>query len=151
MLRDRRRNARRKIRLKELTEAIYDATDIESMRSARKDYSPDDEQAIKVARYLWRLKTGMANVESDFVLEKAERYAIEIPTEQEKPSWWERSDEYGESIRWLSPIGRTAVLKLVQEEKRRIIEWRVKVLAPILSALISLLGLVIALITVLKK
>jgi len=42
---------------------------------------------------------------------------------------------------WLSDMGRIGVRKLIREEQRKNIEWRVKVIALLLGACINILGL----------
>jgi hypothetical protein len=85
---------------------------------------------------------------------KALRLGIEIPRTS---SWWrDDSDEYEGPIDqmeyainyYLSPQGKAGVRRLIREEKRKNIEWRVKIILPILGALISLFGLLVALVTV---
>lgn len=55
------------------------------------------------------------------------------------------------TVRWLTKTGRLMVANLLKEERKRNIEWWVKIVTPVLAALISLLGLVVALVTVSKK
>lgn len=52
---------------------------------------------------------------------------------------------------WLSEKGRRAVANLIRDERRKSWEWRIKVLTPILAILVSVLGLVIALVSLLLK
>ena len=87
------------------------------------------------------------------ILSKAERIALDIPSHQEKPSWWRNDgDEYEPPVLyWLSEKGRQAVANLIRDERRKTWEWRIKVLTPILTILVSILGLLIALITLFVK
>lgn len=75
---------------------------------------------------------------------------IEIPKKEE---WWLDNSEYVDSlnldsqimddftVRWLTKTGRLMVAKLIKEERKRNIEWWVKIVKPVLVALISLLAL----------
>jgi lipopolysaccharide export LptBFGC system permease protein LptF len=52
---------------------------------------------------------------------------------------------------WLSDAGGIGAAKLIRQERRTNAEWWVKIVTPLLAALISLLGLVVALVTVSRK
>ena len=86
-------------------------------------------------------------------LTNAERMGLDIPSHLEKPSWWRNDSENGEPpvLYWLSEKGRRAVANLIRDERRKTWEWRIKVLTPILTILVSILGLAVALITLLIK
>lgn len=84
---------------------------------------------------------------------KARELGVEIPRNN---TWWYNDNDDGslppEDVSYyLINLGKTAVKKLIREERRKNIEWWVKILTPVLGALISLLGLIIALITVLRN
>ena len=84
--------------------------------------------------------------ESNLLLHKAHYLGIEYPTKTEKPDWWELDSEES----WLSEKGQIRVNRLIKEERQKNIEWWVKVVTPLIGALISLMGLIIALITILR-
>ena len=90
---------------------------------------------------------------SSLIISKAERIALDIPSHQEKPSWWRNDgDEYEPAVlHWLSEKGRQGVANLIRDERRKTWECRIKVLTPILAILASVLGLTIALITLFIK
>jgi hypothetical protein len=72
---------------------------------------------------------------------------------QEKPSWWrdDSEDDQEAVIRWLSEKGRQGVLNLIRDEQRKTWEWRIKLIIPILTILVSILGLLVAAIALLNK
>jgi len=113
------------------------------------------DRRIEATRYLKLRERDSDTFESNVIISKAQRLAIEVPTADTKPSWWDNdSDDNMPSdatSQWLSEIGRTGVSKMIKEERRRDIEWWVKILTPLLATLITLLSLVIALISVSKK
>ena len=86
--------------------------------------------------------------ESSLLTIEARRLGIEIP---ENSQWGRNRNAESNGHYWLSDFGRTGVTKLIKEERRKNIEWWIKLITPILSALISLLGLIVALVTVSKK
>jgi hypothetical protein len=87
------------------------------------------------------------------ILWKAEKLALDVPSHEEKPSWWRDDAENGEQavLRWLSEKGRQGVANLIRDERRKTWEWRIKVITPILTILVSVLGLLVALISLLTK
>jgi hypothetical protein len=108
---------------------------------------------LKLQRSLFFHKQQLEIFESRTLLRKARQSGIEIPR---NPAWWSDDNEDGgmppEAVTtWLSEVGRIGVTKLIREESRRNIEWWVKVAIPLLSALTSLLGLLVALVTVLRN
>lgn len=110
------------------------------------------QQALLVAT--WELQGAtwaLDQHKSREILWRAEKLALDIPTHQEKPSWWRDDSENGEEpvIRWLSDKGRQGVSNLIREERRKTWEWRIKVITPILTIVVSILGLIIALLALL--
>jgi hypothetical protein len=91
--------------------------------------------------------------ESGVVIYKAERLAVDVPNQQERPTWWTHNydDDTQPVYYWLSKVGRLGVLRLIREERRKTWEWRIKVLTPILTILIGILGLLVALVSLLLK
>ncbi len=90
---------------------------------------------------------------SHAILWKAEKLALDVPNYQEKPAWWRDDSENGEEavIRWLSEKGRQGVSNLIRDERRKTWEWRIKIFTPILTILFGMLGLIVALVTLLSK
>ena len=122
--------------------------------------SPDNSEKA-TALVNWRkAKHALDVFESDILVNNAQRLGVDIP---KTADWWE--DDYNEQDygglpahvlndilnRWLTPKGRLMVAKLIREERRKNVEWWVRVIAPLLGALISLLGLVVALVTVSRR
>ncbi len=102
-------------------------------------------------RLLYR-QQALEHFESNIILKKAERLALEVPNATDKPDWWD--DNRGETpeyavVHWLTETGRRGVSKLIKEERKRNVEWWAKIVTPLLGILISLLGLTVALISVL--
>jgi len=94
----------------------------------------------------------LAYFDTRVLLEKATRYGIEVPA---NPAWW-NDDAYaqlqGDLVeRALTEFGHATLTKLVREERRKNIEWWVKIITPVLAALISVLGLIVALVAVSRK
>lgn len=99
-------------------------------------------------------------IESEVLTNQARSLGIEIPNRKD---WW--FDDYDEQIeagvpsellddvgsQWLSSTGRLMVSSMIRKERRQSVEWWVKIITPLLAAIISLLGLVVALVTVSRK
>ena len=112
------------------------------------------QQALLVATYeLQAAHWSLDQHKSRIILWKAEKLALDVPDHEEKPSWWRDDSEDNEEpvIRWLSEKSRQGVANLVRDERRKTWEWRIKVLTPILTILVSVLGLIVALIALLTK
>ena len=114
-------------------------------------HNPDKtQQALLIATLdLQHAHCALDREKSWVLISKAEKLGVEIPNHDEKSSWWRNDSEFGDPPvqYWLSEKGRRAVANLIRDERRRTWEWRIKVLTPILTVLVSVLGLVIALIT----
>lgn len=89
------------------------------------------------------LEAQLSGVQSRILQIKAERLGIDTKSHID---WWNDNN-----FEELSAAGRHAVSHLAREERRRNMEWWVKVLVPIAAVVISLLSLLIALIAVSKK
>lgn len=78
---------------------------------------------------------------------------MDVPNHSEEPTWWRDDSENGEEavLRWLSEKGRQGVSNLIRDERRKNWEWRIKVITPILTILIGILGLIVALVSLLTK
>jgi hypothetical protein len=97
-------------------------------------------------------KRQLEDLETDLLVRKARRLGIEIPNTR---SWWWDDSDYVDSPEdvsfLLTDIGKAGVSRLIREDRRKSIETWVKIITPILSALIALLGLIVALVSVSKK
>jgi len=51
----------------------------------------------------------------------------------------------------LNQKGRDKVRKLIRDERRKNIEWLIKTIGPILTITVSILGLIVALVSLSKK
>ena len=49
---------------------------------------------------------------------------------------------------WLSEIGQAMVTRLIADDRKKNIEWWMKIVIPLLTLMISLMGLIVALVTV---
>jgi lipopolysaccharide export LptBFGC system permease protein LptF len=142
------RNLRREISVLEKKTAGWDWR-------AAEWFGKDSEQAKeqeKLQDKLYPLKQRLDAIETERLTKKARQLGIEIPSN--RTWWWDDLDYVSspdEATFYLTDIGKAGVSKLIREERRKNIEWWVKTITPILGALISLLGLVIALISVSKK
>lgn len=92
-------------------------------------------------------------LETTRLVRNALRLGIQIPEEE---SWWEEDEsEAGDGsykpYDYLTQVGKENVSRLIRDERRKNVEWWVKVITPILSALIALLGLIVALVSVSRK
>ncbi|MDQ3803085.1 MAG: hypothetical protein M3416_04435 [Acidobacteriota bacterium] len=116
-------------------------------------FDKDSEQAQEQAnlrKKLYSLTLRFEAIETERLIKEAVRLGIDFP---EKPEWWRKADgKTFENFRpRLNQYGRVAISKLIRDERRKNIEWWVKTITPLLGALISLLGLVVALVSVGKK
>ncbi|HEX8475041.1 MAG TPA: hypothetical protein VF666_13510 [Pyrinomonadaceae bacterium] len=118
-------------------------------------FGKDSEQAQeqkKLRNKLYPLKERLDAIETERLTKKAHRLGIELPSNS---NWWWSDIEHvsspDEATFYLTDIGKAGVSKLIRDEKRKNIEWWVKTITPILGALISLLGLIVALVSVSRK
>ena len=96
-----------------------------------------------------RFRHDLERFESDLLLNSAERLGIEIP---EKPDWWANDDTEGNLSHddiswWLSQKGRIGIANLIKQERRKELEWWLKIIA----ALTGLGGVLIGIISALKR
>jgi hypothetical protein len=87
--------------------------------------------------------------ESNLLINEARKLAIKIPSEHS--DWWIEDKGNVPVTRWLSLTGQLGVSKLIKDERRKSIEWWVKIITPLLGALISILGLIVALVSISRK
>lgn len=87
--------------------------------------------------------------ESELLLTKAERLGIDLP---DKKDWWSNDDVHSELSPdditwWLSRKGRIGVANLIKQERRKDVEWWLKIIA----ALTGLGGVLVGIISALKR
>jgi hypothetical protein len=123
---------------------------LQKEESAQGEFSNDEGWAIRRVKLGVR-KLRLDAIETERLVGKAQRLGIELPRKPEW--WWDNSEQVGpeDASYYLTDVGKAGVAKLIREERRTNIEWWVKVVTPILGALISLLGLVVALVSVSNK
>ena len=85
---------------------------------------------------------------SNSLIDKALRFSIEIPDDCWKNEIDPNFPGFKPLSRYLHSSGQRTVRKLIRRERRENIEWWVKVVGPILTLIVSILGLVVAAITV---
>jgi hypothetical protein len=134
-----RRNLQREITLLEKEESTLDGlTDQEKLAKLH----------IKLSSHQLRL----AVIDTDRLLRKVRQLGIELPSK--KDSWWWDDMDYAgpEDYRsYLTDIGKAGVSKLIREEKKKNIEWWIKIVVTIITALTGLVGSLIGVLSVLNK
>jgi len=125
----------------------------EKYQSVLRDSSRTQDVLLLAGFDLQGWRRALEQFESRLVIWKAERLAVDVPDNKERPTWWTNDSENGAppTYHWLTERGRLGVLRLIREERRKAWEWRVKVLTPILAILVSILALAVALITLLLR
>lgn len=98
----------------------------------------------------------LAAFEYEHLLATAHSLGVDIPTHEEKPSWWSSNSSRGmdfgpATVYWLSDTGEAGLAKLIREEKRKNVEWWVRTVGSIAGLLTGLLGALIGVIAFLKK
>jgi len=84
--------------------------------------------------------------ETDRLLKKVRKLGIDYKSES---TWWLENEITEQS--WLSNVGHAKLRKLIRDERFNIAEKWVKILVPVLTAVISILGLIVALVSVIKS
>lgn len=85
-------------------------------------------------------------LETKRLLRKVSKLGIEHKYDQ---TWWAENEITEQS--WLNNRGHAKLRKLIRDERFSVAEKWVKILVPVLTALISLLGLLVALISISKS
>ena len=125
----------------------------ERYQSVLRDPARIHEALLLAVFDLQRCTHSLEQFESRIVIINAERLAVDVPNNEEKPTRWthDYDDDALPDYYWLSERGRAGVLRLIREERRKTWEWRIRVLTPILTILIGILGLLVALVSLLLK
>ncbi|MEN3325624.1 MAG: hypothetical protein V7638_431 [Acidobacteriota bacterium] len=94
----------------------------------------------------------LAVIDTDRLLLKVRQLGIELPSGKEN-WWWDDLDYVGpdDSRSYLTDIGKSAVSKLIREERRKNVEWWVKIIVTLTTALTGLVGALIGVFSLLKK
>jgi hypothetical protein len=151
-----RRELRKKITSLRKKEAKFRAK-MDGSFADDSDESKPETIPISVSYKLSSSVIQLDKLESERLLRKANSLGIEFPKASD---WWWEDDDAGkfspdgetwEGKYYLTDIGKAGVSKLIREERRKNVEWWVKIITPILSAIIALLGLIVALVSVSKK
>ena len=145
---------------RELRKKIAQLTELEALSRARTDkksaeYDPEAKREFH-GYEIGCLHYQLADLETDQLVRRARWWGIQIPQNQ---SWWMEDEGFeGELINgvrqgkfYLTEFGKAGVSKLIQDERRKSIEWWVTVvIVPILSTVIGVLGLLVAYVAVSK-
>lgn len=121
----------------------------------------ETETALRELRPRLRLaEKDLEQFESRQLVKEALRRGIAISKDAD---WWtnDRADYEGHGLEeqfindmymtWLSETGRAMVTRLIADDRKKNIEWLMKIVIPLLTILISLMGLIVALVTVARK
>lgn len=135
-----------------------------ALRSGRDSGEPPDAPATAeeygrnaTILNLNHLSVQLAELETKRLVRKARRLGIHIP--RDAGWWWEaetvaRVTPHGtyEGTYYLTDAGKSGISKLIREERKKSVGWWVtNVIVPLLTAIISVLGLIVALVSVSKK
>jgi hypothetical protein len=134
----------------------------EALRTEQRDNpNAETEKELRSLRpTLTHAERALEQFESKLVLQEARRRGITVSKDTD---WWSTDrgdyDNHGwepqfvddMTTYWLSGIGRAMVTRLIKDDRKKNIEWWVRIVGPLIAAAISLLGLVVALVTVAKK
>jgi|GEM_PF-1902701 Predicted oxidoreductase len=102
--------------------------------------------AATVEGKLRNLKIEYDYNETLILLAEAARLGIELP--EGKEGWYYSESGY-ESL--LTGLGQIRARRLLRDERRKNVEWWVRVIGPVLTVLVGLLGLLVALLSLLYK
>jgi len=116
--------------------------------------NPDDsdDPDIKLHRQLsgklHRMQEHLEIFESNIVIRKAQKRALEIPDFGEKRGWWRHNFEQGmpdEAIQeWLTKKGVRGLRRMISQDRRKNFEWWwTKILIPALQALIPIIAMIL--------
>jgi hypothetical protein len=134
-----RRSLRREIKLLKQEESALDGL-------------ADQEKIAKLHIKLSGCQLRLAIIETDSLLRKVRKLSIELPPKKE--SWWWDDLDYVGPDDWrsyLTDIGKAGVSKLIREERKKNIEWWVKIVVTVITALTGLVGSLIGVLSVLNK
>ena len=128
----------------------------QNLAALNSENDPDGKRRIKLQQAIFQQRQNLEIFESQIIIAKARRRAIDLPGRRDKPHWWSDDNDSDAPLPdyaitwWLNEYGRTGTAKLVKDEWKKDVEWWIKIVTPLLGVLISLLGLVVALVTILK-
>ena len=134
-----RRSLQREINLLEKEESTLDGL-------------ADQEKLAKLHIKLSGRQLRLAVIDTDRLLRKVRQLGIELPSK--KDSWWWDDMDYAgpdDYRSYLTDIGKAGVSKLIREERKKNIEWWIKIVVTIITALTGLVGSLIGVLSVLNK
>jgi hypothetical protein len=114
------------------------------------DDSPPHPDLAMVKYRLHSAQQYLDELETDWLVRKARRRGIEFP--KDSRWWYETTDYLDNEVHYLTETGKAGMSRLIRDDKRASFEWWVsKVVVPLITALISVLSLIIALVSVSSK
>lgn len=146
----------KKKRLRERRKRLYShRAEQDSLRRAAAAEQDKEKRSQLTRRYTNAIRKADI-LESDVILEEAQQLGIELDN---KSSWWfddvDPDDPGGPPpdyaiTRWLSPLGKAIATRSIREERQKDIEWRVKLIVMVLTALTGIGGIIIGILAFLK-
>lgn len=112
----------------------------------------DQEKLAKLHIKVSGRQLRLAVIDTDRLLMKVRQLGIELPSK--KDSWWWDDLDYAgpdDYRSYLTDIGKAGVSKLIRDERRKNIEWWVKIIVTVITALTGLVGSLIGVLSVLNK
>ena len=99
---------------------------------------------------LYSSERELDKLETDRLLRKAHKRGIKISSEA---YWWYEDTDYeGRDVSYLTDIGKAGISRLIREDRKASIQWWVTtIVVPLITALISVLSLLVALVSVSSK
>ena len=143
-----RRKLRREIGVLEKKTAGWDERTVDWLGE---ESEPVKEQ-IKLQHQLRSHRLRLETLETDKLINKVRRLGIELPSNSSW--WWDDLDDKGpDDFRsYLTDMGKAGVSKLIRDERKKSIEWWIKtIIIPLLTAIVSVLSLLVALVSVSRK
>ncbi len=112
--------------------------------------NPNSKELSRLSLKLYECNRRINTIETERLLRKATKLGIDFP---DKPGWWWNDiDDEGVNYRnYLTDSGEAGVLRLIREERRKSVEWWVKIIGGVITLLTGLAGSIIGIIAILKK
>lgn len=116
------------------------------------ELEPESTELMTKRARLGALHDEIEGLETDFLLKRIETLGIELP--KGKSSWWRNDIEYSDfdDVRfYLTSTGKRYVNKLIRDERKKNIEWWIKLVGGLIPMLTALAGTIAAILAVLSK
>jgi hypothetical protein len=120
---------------------------------------PTFHEQAEIRRSINIVTDSNERLETMALLRKALKWGIDIPNNK---GWWEDDKPYTGGMtdidmlvaigdQRLTALGRAGVKRLIREERRKSIEWWIKVIVTVITALTGLVGALIGVFAILRK